>query len=145
MSRQACVYMLASRPNGTLYIGVTSNLPQRLWQHRTGLVEGFTKRYGVTRLVWYELHQSMDAAIVRERQMKGVALEHRAHLARFAPSVAQILGGRADRIKVEVETHDGRPAIERPETVAAFAATRVEEKLPGLEIKPLEIDGQKHR
>jgi putative endonuclease len=70
LSRQACVYMLASRPNGTLYIGVTSNLPQRLWQHRTGLVEGFTKRYGVTRLVWYELHQSMDAAIVRERQMK---------------------------------------------------------------------------
>ena len=70
MTKQPCVYMLASEPNGTLYIGVTSNLQQRLWQHQAGVVEGFTKRYGVTRLVWYEPHETMESAIVRERQMK---------------------------------------------------------------------------
>lgn len=67
---QPCVYMLASRRNGTLYIGVTSNLVQRIWQHRNHVVQGFTDRYEVTRLVWYELHASMEAAIVREKQIK---------------------------------------------------------------------------
>jgi putative endonuclease len=62
--------MLASSKNGTLYIGVTSNLPQRIAQHRKGQVEGFSKRYGVTRLVWYEPHETMENAIVREKQMK---------------------------------------------------------------------------
>ncbi|MCE2464277.1 MAG: GIY-YIG nuclease family protein [Dehalococcoidia bacterium] len=68
--RLPCVYILASQRNGTLYIGVTSNLPQRVWQHREDLVEGFTKRYGVHRLVWYEVHSTMEAAIQRERQLK---------------------------------------------------------------------------
>jgi putative endonuclease len=69
--RQPAVYILASRRNGTLYIGVTSNLPQRVWQHRTGVVPGFTKRYGCKTLVWYELHSTMPDAIAREKQLKG--------------------------------------------------------------------------
>jgi putative endonuclease len=69
--RQPAVYILASRRNGTLYIGVTSNLPQRVWQHRTGVVRGFTKRYGCKTLVWYELHSTMPDAIAREKQLKG--------------------------------------------------------------------------
>ena len=65
-----CVYILANKPNGTLYIGVTSNLVQRVWQHKNDLVEGFTKRYGVHRLVWYEAHENMESAITREKMLK---------------------------------------------------------------------------
>ncbi len=61
---------MASKRNGTLYIGVTSDLIKRVWEHKNDLVEGFTKRYGVHHLVWYELHETMEAAIRRERQMK---------------------------------------------------------------------------
>ena len=70
MDKMPCVYMLASGPNGTLYIGVTSDLPRRIWEHKTGAVPGFSKRYGVTRLVWYEFHETMESAITREKQMK---------------------------------------------------------------------------
>ena len=70
MSKQPAVYILASKRNGTLYIGVTSNLQKRAWEHKNDLVEGFTKRYGVHRLVYYELHIDMAAAITREKQMK---------------------------------------------------------------------------
>ncbi len=69
--KQPAVYIMASRRNGTLYIGVSSNLPQRVWQHRTGVVRGFTKRYGCKMLVWYELHSTMLDAIAREKQIKG--------------------------------------------------------------------------
>jgi putative endonuclease len=69
--RQPAVYILANRRNGTLYIGVTSNLPQRVCQHRTGVVPGFTARYGCKMLVWYELHSTMLDAIAREKQLKG--------------------------------------------------------------------------
>ena len=68
--RQPAVYMMASKRNGTLYTGVTSNLPQRAWQHRTGAVEGFTKRYGCKMLVWYETAPTMESAITREKQIK---------------------------------------------------------------------------
>ena len=68
--KQPCVYILASKRNGTLYIGVTSNLVQRVWQHKNDLVEGFTKRYGVHTLVWYEIHETMESAIVREKAIK---------------------------------------------------------------------------
>ena len=64
------VYILASGPNGTLYIGVTSNLVQRLWQHRNGTFSGFTSRYGVHRLVYYEMHGDMEHAIEREKRLK---------------------------------------------------------------------------
>jgi putative endonuclease len=69
--KQLAVYILASRQNGTLYVGVTSNLPQRVWQHRTGAVGGFTARYGCKILVWYELHSTMLDAIAREKLLKG--------------------------------------------------------------------------
>ena len=65
-----CVYILASKPNGVLYIGVTSALPQRVWQHKNDFVEGFTKRYHVHRLVWYEVHESIESAIRREKALK---------------------------------------------------------------------------
>ncbi len=67
---QPCVYILASRRNGTLYIGVTSDLRRRIWEHRTDVVEGFTKRYGVHMLVYFEFHSTMANAILREKQIK---------------------------------------------------------------------------
>lgn len=70
MSKQPCVYILASKRNGTLYAGVTSDVATRVWQHRNGEVEGFSRRYGVSRLVYYEFHDTMDAAITREKQIK---------------------------------------------------------------------------
>ena len=68
--KQPCVYILANKPNGTLYVGVTSNLVRRVWQHKHDIGEGFTKRYGVHTLVWYELHATMDQAIAREKRIK---------------------------------------------------------------------------
>ncbi len=68
--KQFYVYLLASQTNGTLYVGVTSNLIQRIWQHREGLVDGFTKKYKVKILVWYEVHQNAEAGITREKQIK---------------------------------------------------------------------------
>jgi putative endonuclease len=70
MAKQPVVYILASQRNGTLYIGVTSDLQRRASEHNNDLIEGFTKRYGVHRLVYYELHQDMVSAITREKQMK---------------------------------------------------------------------------
>ena len=67
---QPAVYILASQRNGTLYIGVTSNLTQRVYQHREHLAQGFTNQYHVTLLVWYELHSTMEHAITREKQLK---------------------------------------------------------------------------
>ena len=64
------VYMLASCRNGTLYVGVTSNLSARVWQHKNDVVAGFTHRYRVHELVWFELHESMDTAIRREKAIK---------------------------------------------------------------------------
>ena len=68
--KQPCVYILASAPNGTLYIGVTSNLARRVWDHKTGAVAGFTRDYKVHSLVYAEFHETMSDAILREKQMK---------------------------------------------------------------------------
>mgnify|MGYP001194370943 FL=1 len=68
--KQPAVYVLASKRNGTLYIGVTNALQRRVWEHKNDLVEGFTKRYGVHRLIYYELYEDMVSAITREKQMK---------------------------------------------------------------------------
>ena len=68
--RQPCVYILASGFNGTLYIGVTSNLVGRVMQHRAGTFGGFTKRYDVKRLVWFDTADTMDAAIAAEKRIK---------------------------------------------------------------------------
>jgi putative endonuclease len=65
-----CVYILASERNGTLYIGVTSDLVKRIWEHQSDFVEGFTKQYQVHDLVWYEIHENMESAITREKQLK---------------------------------------------------------------------------
>ncbi len=67
---QPCVYIMASKRNGTLYTGFTSNLTQRVWQHKNNLVEGFTERYGIHTLVWYEVHETMISAITREKKIK---------------------------------------------------------------------------
>jgi putative endonuclease len=71
MNERYAVYMLASKKNGTLYIGVTGNLPLRIEQHAAGVVAGFTQRYGVKRLVWFERHRDIHEAIAREKQLKG--------------------------------------------------------------------------
>jgi len=70
MPKQPCVYLLASRRNGTLYAGVTSDLVKRIWEHKNDAVDGFTKKYGVHTLVWYEQHASMASAIAREKAIK---------------------------------------------------------------------------
>ena len=70
MNKQPAVYNLASKRHGTLYIGVTSDLVKRVWEHNNNVVEGFTKRYGVHQIVWYELHENMESAIEREKQLK---------------------------------------------------------------------------
>ncbi|MDP8993446.1 MAG: GIY-YIG nuclease family protein [Pseudomonadota bacterium] len=70
MSPQPCVYILASRRHGTIYIGVTSNLPSRLHQHRTAAFKGFTSKNRIWRLVHFELFAEMSAAIAREKQLK---------------------------------------------------------------------------
>ncbi len=70
MKKQPAVYILASAKNGTLYTGVTSDLVKRIWEHKNNLVDGFTKRYGVHDLVWFELHDTMDSAINREKNIK---------------------------------------------------------------------------
>jgi putative endonuclease len=70
MQKAGIVYLLASKRNGTLYVGVTSHLVQRIWQHREEVMRGFTEKYGVKLLVWYEVHEDMLAAITREKQIK---------------------------------------------------------------------------
>ncbi len=70
MAKQAVVYILASKRNGTLYTGVTSNLINRIWQHRHNQAKGFTQRYHLHQLVCFELHQEMAQAILREKQIK---------------------------------------------------------------------------
>lgn len=64
------VYIMASQKSGTIYTGVTSDLPKRVWDHRQGVIAGFTKKYRCKRLVWFEIHSTMDSAIAREKQIK---------------------------------------------------------------------------
>jgi len=70
MDDQGFVYIMANGRNGTIYIGSAFDLAKRVWEHRNGVVEGFTKQYGCKLLVWYEAHESLDGARQRERQMK---------------------------------------------------------------------------
>ena len=70
MERQPCVYLLASKRNGTLYTGATSNMLKRVWEHKNNLVESFTSNHGVHTLVWYEVHETMETAIQREKAIK---------------------------------------------------------------------------
>lgn len=68
--RRPCVYILASKRNGTIYVGVTNDVARRAWQHRSGAIDGFTKRYKTHRLVYAEFHETMPDAIVREKKIK---------------------------------------------------------------------------
>jgi putative endonuclease len=70
MPKQPCVYILASQRNGTLYTGVTSDLVKRTWEHKNDTVDGFSKKYSVHILAYYELHENMSEAIAREKQIK---------------------------------------------------------------------------
>jgi len=70
MNRQSAAYILASKRNGTLYVGVTSDLIKRVWEHKNNVVKGFTERYSVHQLVWYELHETMESAIRKEKMLK---------------------------------------------------------------------------
>ena len=68
--KQPAVYILASQPNGTLYLGVTSNLSKRIYEHKNHLLQGFSHKYDIEILVWYELHDTMESAISREKAIK---------------------------------------------------------------------------
>lgn len=70
MNKKGYVYILASQRNGTLYIGVTSDLIRRIWEHKEGVIEGFSKQYGLKMLVWYEVHEDIAEAIKREKALK---------------------------------------------------------------------------
>jgi putative endonuclease len=72
--------MLASAVNGTLYVGVTSDLVKRIWEHKSNAVEGFTKKYNVHALVWYEPHETMESAITREKAIKAWKREYKINL-----------------------------------------------------------------
>lgn len=70
MNKTGYVYIMANRPGGTIYIGVTSNIVKRDYEHKNNLIDGFTKKYGCHTLVYYEIHASIEAAITREKQIK---------------------------------------------------------------------------
>ena len=80
MEKQPAIYILASQRNGTLYVGVTSNLVKRVWEHKNDLADGFTRRYCVHTLVYYEILDTMDAAITREKQIKAGSRAKKLHL-----------------------------------------------------------------
>ena len=68
--KNPCVYMVASKKDGVIYIGVTSNLIKRIYEHKNNILKGFTSQYHVHKLVWYEIHSTMESAITREKKMK---------------------------------------------------------------------------
>ena len=68
--KQPCVYIITNRPRGVLYVGVTSDLPKRIWQHKQGQGSAFTAKYRLHKLVWYQLHETMEAAITHEKRLK---------------------------------------------------------------------------
>ena len=70
MERLPCVYILTNKRYGTLYVGVTSNLPKRIWQHKNKVVKGFSEKYVLDKLIWYEVHEEMMSAIQREKAIK---------------------------------------------------------------------------
>lgn len=80
MERRPAIYILTNRPNGTLYLGVISNLPQRCHQHQHNLLSGFTSRYNLHRLVYFETHETMNIAIAREKQLKSGSRRNKVNL-----------------------------------------------------------------
>jgi putative endonuclease len=82
MEKIPCVYILTNKRNGTTYVGVTSNLKRRIFEHKNNLVDGFTKRYNIYTLVYYEVGDSMEGAIKREKQIKGGSRDKKIELIR---------------------------------------------------------------
>lgn len=80
MNKQPAIYIIASKRNGTLYVGVTSNLAQRIYQHKNGLVSGFSKKYGCKTCVYYEMYDDMEHAIEREKQIKKLSRKKKVEL-----------------------------------------------------------------
>jgi putative endonuclease len=80
MQKQFVVYILASKKDGVLYTGVTSNLPKRVWEHKNKLVDGFSKQYNVINLVYYEMHENAESAITREKRLKKYKREQKINL-----------------------------------------------------------------
>ena len=80
--KQPCVYIITNKANGTLYIGVTSDLPRRIFQHKQKQIEGFSKTYGLDRLVWYQTASSMNSAIEEEKRLKAGSRESKINLIR---------------------------------------------------------------
>lgn len=91
MNKQPCVYILSSLNRNVLYVGVTSNLPARIWQHKNKVVEGFTAKYHVNRLVYFEFHSSMEEAILREKFSSGGDENGKRHLFLISILVGRIL------------------------------------------------------
>jgi putative endonuclease len=105
MERQPAVYILTNHHTGTLYIGVTSDLPRRIWQHRSDLVEGFTRDYALHRLVWFEMHATMYAAISREKQLKKWNREWKVDLdSRDQSAVARSVDGYLRKLRRRFST-----------------------------------------
>jgi putative endonuclease len=88
--RTPAVYILASRRNGTLYTGVTSDLPKRIWEHKHDVVDGFSRKYAVHSLVYFELHSTMSDAIAREKQIKGGSRRQKLRLMRRSTRIGAI-------------------------------------------------------
>ena len=111
MPRGGHVYILASRHRGTLYVGVTSDLGRRIGEHRSGLVEGFTKRYGVHRLVYAEEHADIRDAIQREKQIKGWRREWKVRLIEADnPEWRDLYGAGAPAVDPRLRGDDGGEA-----------------------------------
>ena len=92
MEKLPCVYLLSSSRNGTLYLGVTSNLVGRVWQHREHVVVGFSDHHDATRLVWFEMHQTMESAITREKRLRSGGAPGRSGLSRSAIPIGTTCG-----------------------------------------------------
>ena len=102
------VYILASKPGGTLYVGVTNDLVRRVYEHREGLAESFTRRYGVKTLVYFELHDTIEAALQREKNIKHWSREWKIELI-----VASNLIGVTYMMKSSADADDGSPGQAR--------------------------------
>ncbi|MDV2989569.1 MAG: GIY-YIG nuclease family protein [Dehalogenimonas sp.] len=80
MDKLFCVYILANKTGTALYVGVTSNLPGRVYQHKEKMADGFTKKYRIDKLVWYEVHETAESAISREKKLKGSSRQRKINL-----------------------------------------------------------------
>src|SRR5258708_29196622 len=127
--KQPCVHLVASKRHGTLYTGVTANLPWRAFEHREGLLRGFSAKYGCKILVWYELHESMIEAITREKQIKaGSRAKKLALIEGLNPGCKDLYRIAGVRLAVALPRHCGRTEASHSESrsfvIARSGATK---------------------